>query len=78
MSIRCHRRLDGIASANTLIPLAAIYFFAAILILILTLKTPNILLLNAEHTVHWVVIALFTPIIGCLAARCAFNQKSAH
>lgn len=71
------KRLDGIASADTFMPLAAIYFLAAMLMMILPLKAASIVLLNAADTIHWVVIALFATIVGCLAARWVFGQSSA-
>lgn len=71
------KRLDGIANADTFLPLAAIYFFAAMLMMILPLKAASLVLLNAADTIHWVVVALFATIVGCLAARWAFGQTSA-
>ncbi|AMS41825.1 MULTISPECIES: hypothetical protein [Aminobacter] len=71
------QRLDGIASADSFIPLAAIYFLAAMLMMILPLKAASIVLVNAADTIHWIVIALFATIVGCLAARWVFGQASA-
>lgn len=71
------KRLDGIANADTFLPLAALYFLAAMLMMILPLKAASVVLLNAADTLHWVVIALFATIVGCLVARWAFGQTSA-
>ncbi|PWK69203.1 hypothetical protein [Aminobacter sp. AP02] len=71
------KRLDGIANADKFLPLAAVYFFASMLMMILPLKAASMVLLNAADTIHWVVIALFATIVGCLAARWAFGQASA-
>lgn len=71
------KRLDGVANADTFLPLAAIYFLAAMLMMILPLKAASIVLLHAADMLYWVVIALFATIVGCLAARWAFGQTSA-
>lgn len=71
------KRLDAIANADTFLPLAAIYFSAAMLMMILPLKAASVVLLNAADTIHWVVVALFATIVGSLAARWAFGQTSA-
>lgn len=70
-------RLEAIADADSFLPLAAVYFFAALLMMILPLKAASFVLLNAADMLHWVVVALFATIVGCLAARWAFGQSSA-
>lgn len=71
------RRLDDIADAATFLPLAAIYFFAAMLIMILPIRAAGAVLLNASEIVFWATIALFASIVGTLLARLAFGQSGA-
>lgn len=71
------KRLEAIANADSFLPLAAIYFFAALLMMVLPLKAASFVLLNAADMLNWVVIALFATIIGCVAARWAFGQSGA-
>jgi hypothetical protein len=68
------RRLEGIADATTFIPLAAIYFFSAMLMMILPIRAASIVLTNAADALFWTVIVLFATIIGCLVARWVFGQ----
>lgn len=71
------KRLDGIASADSFIPLAAVYFFSAMLMMILPLRAASLVLLNAADTLYWTVIALFATIVGTVVARWALGQSSA-
>ncbi|MER9302697.1 hypothetical protein [Mesorhizobium sp. M0496] len=71
------RRLDGIADAGVFIPIAAVYFFSAMLMMILPIRAAGIVLTHAADAIFWTVIALFAAIAGCLAARWAFGQGSA-
>lgn len=71
------RRLDEIADAVTFVPLAAVYFFAAMLIMILPIRAAGAVLLNASEILFWTVIALFASIVGTLVARWAFGQSGA-
>lgn len=71
------RRLDEIANAATFIPLAAVYFFAAMLIMILPIRAAGAVLLNASEIIFWTAIALFASILGTLLARWAFGQNGA-
>ncbi|UVK43291.1 hypothetical protein BPNPMPFG_005071 [Mesorhizobium sp. AR07] len=71
------RRLDGIADAGTFVPLASVYFFSALLMMILPIRAASIVLTHAADAIFWTVIVLFAAIVGCLAARWAFGQGSA-
>lgn len=71
------RRLDGIADAATFIPLAAVYFFSALLMMILPIRAASIVLTNAADALFWTVIVLLAAIVGCLVARWAFGQRDA-
>lgn len=71
------KRLDGIASGETFLPLAAVYFFSAMLMMILPIRAASIVLTHAADAIFWTVIVLFATIVGCLLARWAFGQGSA-
>jgi hypothetical protein len=71
------RRLNEIANAATFLPLAAIYFASALLIMILPIRAAGAVLLNASEIIFWTVIALFATIVGSLLARLAFGQSGA-
>ena len=66
--------IDGIADAGTFIPLASVYFFSALLMMILPIRAASIVLTHAADALFWTVIVLFAAIVGCLAARWAFGQ----
>jgi hypothetical protein len=68
------RRLEGIADTGMFIPLAAIYFFSALLMMILPIRAAGVVLTHAADAIFWTVIVLFAAIIGCLIARWAFGQ----
>ncbi|MER9652845.1 hypothetical protein NKJ26_04905 [Mesorhizobium sp. M0152] len=70
-------RLDGIADAGTFIPLAAVYFFSALLMMILPIRAASVVLTNAADAIFWTVIVLLATIVGGLLARWAFGQSSA-
>jgi hypothetical protein len=72
------RRLEGIASAATFIPLAAIYFFGVALLMILPIRAASFVLVNGVETVYLAVVVLFATIVGCLVARMAFGQLGAY
>ena len=72
------RRLDGLASAATFIPLAALYFFGVALLMILPLRAASFVLVNGVETVYLAVVVLFATIVGCLVARMAFGQFTAY
>lgn len=71
------RRLNELADAATFLPLAAIYFAAALLIMILPIRAAGAVLLNTSEIIFWTVIALFATIVGGLLARWAFGQSNA-
>ncbi|UCI31320.1 hypothetical protein [Mesorhizobium sp. B4-1-4] len=71
------KRLDGIADAGTFIPLAAVYFFSALLMMILPIRAASIVLTHAADAIFWTVIVLLATIVGGLLARWAFGQGSA-
>jgi hypothetical protein len=71
------KRLEGIADAGSFIPLAGLYFFSAMLMMILPIRAAGFVLLNAADALLWAIIVLFASIVGCLAARAAFGQTSA-
>jgi len=68
------KRLDGIADAGTFLPLAAVYFFSALLMMILPIRAAGIVLTNAADAIFWTMVVLFATIVGCLVARWAFGQ----
>lgn len=70
-------RLDGLASSATFIPLAAIYFLSAALLMILPLRAASFVLVCGAEKLFFAVIALFATIVGVLAARAAFGQTQA-
>ena len=67
-------RLDGLANSATFIPLAAIYFLAAALLMILPLRAASFVLVHGAEKLFFAVIVLFATILGVLAARAAFGQ----
>jgi hypothetical protein len=71
------KRLDGIADAGSFIPLAAVYFFSAMLMMILPIRAAGVVLTNAADTIFWATIALFATIVGSLVTRWAFGQSGA-
>ncbi|MDP1346512.1 hypothetical protein, partial [Klebsiella pneumoniae] len=58
------KRLDDIADATTFLPLAALYFFSAMLMMVLPLRAASIVLLNAADIIVWAVVVLFASIVG--------------
>lgn len=70
-------RLDDLANAATFIPLAAIYFFSGMLLMILPMRAASFVLVNASDALFWAAVALLATILGVLAARAAFGQTAA-
>ena len=70
-------RLEGLASSASFIPLAALYFFSAALLMVLPLRAAAFVLINATDRLHFVAVALFATIVGCLLARTAFGMPRA-
>lgn len=68
------KRLDAIADAATFLPLAAIYFLSAMLMMILPLRAAAFVLVGAADTIFWATIVLFGSIAGGLLARWAYGQ----
>lgn len=71
------RRLDGIGGASTFPPLAALYFAAAALMMLLPLRAAAFVLNHAGDMLFWTIVALVGAIFGVLAARMAFGQTAA-
>lgn len=71
------KRLEGIADAAVFLPLAGVYFLAAMLMMILPLRAASFMLLNAADTLFWTAVALLAAIVGCAAARWAFGERDA-
>jgi hypothetical protein len=70
-------RLDGLANATTFIPIAAIYFFSCLLLMILPMRAASFVLVNATDVLFWTTITLLATIVGVLVARIAFGQTGA-
>ncbi|RWD61854.1 MAG: hypothetical protein E5V89_16775 [Mesorhizobium sp.] len=68
------KRLDGIADAGSFLAVAAIYFFSALLMMILPIRAAGIVLTHAADAIFWATIMLFATIVGSLLARWAFGQ----
>lgn len=71
------RRLDGLAGAETFLPLAAVYFLSALLMMVLPIRAAGMVLKNAADPLFWAAVMLFSIIVGCVAARFAFGQNQA-
>ncbi|RWG91436.1 hypothetical protein EN836_24440 [Mesorhizobium sp. M1C.F.Ca.ET.193.01.1.1] len=69
------KRLDGIAEAGSFLPIAAIYFFSALLMMILPIRAAGVVLTHAADAIFWATIVLFATIVGSLLARWAFGQS---
>lgn len=70
------RRLDGIADAGSFLAIAAIYFFGAMLMMILPIRAAGVVLTHAADAIFWATIVLFATIVGSLLARWALGQAS--
>ncbi|WP_315923336.1 hypothetical protein [Mesorhizobium sp. SP-1A] len=71
------RRLEAVVDAGAFLPLAALYFFGAMLMMVLPIRAASFVLLNAADMIFWTVIVLFAAIFGCTAAKWAFGQADA-
>jgi hypothetical protein len=69
-------RLDGVANAATFIPLAAIYSFSGLLLMILPMRAASFVLVNATDTLFWTTTALLATILGVLVGKAAFGQTT--
>jgi hypothetical protein len=54
--------------------MAAIYFFGAMLMMILPIRAAGVVLTHAADAIFWATIVLFATIVGSLLARWAFGQ----
>lgn len=70
-------RLDGLASAATFIPLAAIYGFCAVSMMVLPLRAAGFIYTNGAVPVFGAALTLLATIIGVQAARFAFGDNAA-
>ncbi|MEQ1939305.1 hypothetical protein ABMA46_13705 [Mesorhizobium sp. CN5-321] len=68
------KRLDGLASSASFIPLAALYFLGVALLMILPLRAAAFVLVSAVETTYLAALVLFATIVGCLLGRVAFGQ----
>ncbi len=71
------RRLDGLADATTFIPLAAIYFLSAALMMMLPIRAAGMVLKNAADPLFWAAVILFATIVGTVVAQWVFGQRDA-
>ena len=71
------RRLDSLAAATTFIPLAALYFLSAALLMILPLRAASFVLSSAAEVLFWSTIALLAGILGLVLARFGWGQTNA-
>ena len=70
-------RLDGLASAATFIPLAALYAFSAALMMVLPLRAAGFVHANAASPLWSAALVLLATIVGVQAARFAFGNAAA-
>jgi hypothetical protein len=68
------KRLDGLASAASFIPLAALYFLGVSLLMILPLRAAAFVLVSAVEPIYLAALVLLATIVGCLLGRVAFGQ----
>src|SRR5690606_1613598 len=65
-------RLDSIANAATFVPIAALYAFAGMLIVLSPARAAGFLYANAASPIYLASIVLLASIVGLQAARFAF------
>lgn len=70
-------RLDGIASAATFLPIAALYGFACALVLIAPSRAAGILYSTAIEPLLAATLVLLASIVGLQVARLAFGNTGA-
>lgn len=70
-------RLDGLASARSFVPLAALYAFAAMLMMLLPLRPAGFVMANAAMPAFSATLVLLATIVGVQAARFAFGNRGA-
>ncbi len=70
-------RLDAIADAATFIPVAAIYAFSAMLMMILPPRAAGFIYGNAASPLWFTALVLLATIFGLQITRFAFGDRSA-
>lgn len=70
-------RLDAIASAATFVPLAALYAFAAMLIVPAPPRAAGFMHARAAGPIHFAAVVLLATILGVQVARFAFGNAGA-
>lgn len=70
-------RLGMIASSGTFIPLAALYSFSAMLMMVLPLRVAGLIHANVASPVCATALVLFATIVGLQVARLAFGNQDA-
>lgn len=70
-------RLGELANAAAFMPLAALYGFAAALMMLLPLRAAGYVHAHAASPVHGATLVLTGTIVGLAAARFAFGDRSA-
>jgi len=70
-------RLDAIASAATFIPIAALYAFTAMLMMILPVRAAGFFYANAAAPIWSAATVLLAAILGLQLARLAFGSRDA-
>lgn len=70
-------RLDSLASARSFVPLAALYAFAATLMMLLPLRPAGFVMTNAAMPLFSAALVLLSTIVGVQAARFAFGNHGA-
>lgn len=70
-------RLDALASAASFIPLAAIYSFCAVLMMILPLGAAGFVMGHGATPVYSATLVLLAGIVGVQAARFGFGNRAA-
>lgn len=70
-------RLDDLANAATFVPLAAIYAFASVLMMILPLRAAGFVHTNGATPTYAATLVLLATIVGVLVARFAFGDRAA-
>lgn len=72
-----NERLDGLASATSFVPLAALYAFAAMLVTILPIRAAAVVHASGTTPVYLAAVVLLATIVGVQGARLAFGNTEA-
>ena len=70
-------RLDALANAATFVPLAALYAFAALLVVLAPPRAAGFLHARAAAPIHFTAVVLLATILGVQLARLAFGNAGA-